>query len=337
MRPLSIGVQVGGARKVKGAHLLALFLGLGALILVVGGIAFMVVMKSVPDEPFVQRTIVSTKQPTITPTTPAEPPGFASPRLTFGGEGIGPGLFTDARSIAVDSEGRIYVGEYTGGRIQVFDAEGKFLTQWSVDPKFPLRGMAAARNGTLYIAQRGNILRYEGPSGKLLGELPGGGFDDVAVTADGGQVVFRGHGSDDIVRLSSSGESIKVINRAISSQTDRSELAMRVAVDGLGNIYALGRFNDGVFRFNADGKYVNRFGASGDQPGQFRAPYAIAVDGQGRVYVADFKGVQVFAPDGRYLNVIKVKGAASGMAFNDANELFVVARTHVYKFSVNKQ
>ena len=40
---------------------------------------------------------------------------FATILLKFGEEGIGPGMFKDARSIAVDGSGRIYVGEYSGG------------------------------------------------------------------------------------------------------------------------------------------------------------------------------------------------------------------------------
>src|SRR5258706_5995773 len=39
---------------------------------------------------------------------------FASVTLSFGSEGIGPGMLTDARSIAVDGQGNIYVGEYSG-------------------------------------------------------------------------------------------------------------------------------------------------------------------------------------------------------------------------------
>jgi hypothetical protein len=127
---------------------------------------------------------------------------------------------------------------------------------------------------------------------------------------------------------------VRTIQSAISSQTDSSELATRVAADGVGNIYALGGFSNAVFKFTSDGKYVNKFGGSGDGQGQFRAPSAIAVDGKPRVYVSDLKGVQVFDADGRYIGVIKVKGAASGIIFNDAGELFVVARTHVYKYNV---
>ncbi|MGH9933122.1 MAG: hypothetical protein ACREA9_28390, partial [Pyrinomonadaceae bacterium] len=234
----------------------------------------------------------------------AQPNAFANTTLKFGSEGIGPGMFKDARSIAVDASGRIYVGEYSGGRIQVFDAEGKFITQWMVDPKMPLTGMAADRSGVVYVVQKGMISRYEGQTGNLLGQMAydlGWGFDDIRVTADGGLVAAWYKNRDDIVRFNSSGLVVQTIRAAISSVTDNSELDTCVAVDGLGNIYALGSFNNAVFKFSPEGKFLTRFGDAGDQPGQFRAPSAIAVDGKGRVYVSDFKGVQVFDSNGRYL------------------------------------
>jgi hypothetical protein len=92
---------------------------------------------------------------------------FAREVLRFGSEGIGPGMFNDARSIGLDAEGNIYVGEYIGGRVQVFDPSGKFQTQWMVDPKMPLRGLTADRQGRVYIAQKGQISRYEGKTGNL--------------------------------------------------------------------------------------------------------------------------------------------------------------------------
>jgi DNA-binding beta-propeller fold protein YncE len=287
------------------------------------------------------RTVgVSNTRSTLAPTPPPglkprEFSGYTEPLMAFGAEGIGPGNFKDARSVAVDAQGRIYVGEYTGGRVQVFDSAGKFVTQWSVDPKMPLRGLAADRGGTVYAVQRGDITRYEGATGKSLGNVGAGGgrFDDVAVAADGGLVAFAQDPHDNIVRIDRSGQASKIIRRAVSGQTDRSELDIRVAVDGLGNVYGLGTFNDAVFKFSPDGRFLTQFGGDGDEPGQFRAPGAIAVDNQGRVYVADFKGVQIFDPNGRYLDTIKVKGAASGLAFNERGELFVVARTQVLKFA----
>lgn len=276
--------------------------------------------------------VSTSKNNLTTPKTVGD--GYAETVLSFGGEGIGPGRFKDARSIALDAEGHIYVGEYSGGRVQVFDPQGKFLTQWSVDAKMPLRGMAADRKGNVFVVQKGSITRYEGATGKSLGQFgSGAGFDDVTTTADGGLVAFARQTSDDIIRFGPDGQQTKVIRSAVSGQTERSELSIRVAADGLGNIYALGEFNNAVFKFTPDGRFVTQFGGEGDEAGQFRAPSAVGVDNQGRVYVCDFKGVQVFDTNGRYLGLIKVRGAASGVALNDRGELFVVARTQVYKFA----
>jgi len=258
--------------------------------------------------------------------------------LTFGGEGTGPGLFQDARHVAVDGQGNIYVGDYIGGRIQVFDSSGKFLQLWMVDRKRALRGFAVDRNGIAYIAQDG-LKRYEARTGKYLSEIKysevGWGFDDVQVTADGGLVAFWYINRDDLVRFDAQGKVVFALRQAISGQTDESELSARVASDGIGNIFVLGEFSDAVFKYSPEGKYLNRFGGEGDQPGQFSAPEAIAVDGQGRVYVSDSKGIQIFDGEGRYLDFIKVDGFVFGMTFNDRNELFVATGKKVIKYEVS--
>ena len=265
---------------------------------------------------------------------------FATELLRFGSEGIGPGMFTDARSVAVDGAGRMYVGEYTGGRVQVFDPAGKFVSQWTIgDRKTLLRGLAADRKGIVYAVHGGRIARYQGETGEKLGELQyeRSNFDDVTVGADGGLVTVSHRNRDDIITLDANGKVLRTIPAAISSASGDSELSMRVAVDGQGYVYALGRFNNGVFKFGRDGKFINRFGSGGDQAGQLRAPYSIAVDGFGRVYVGDMKGIQVFDANGRYLALLTLKGMAFGMVFNDKNELFVIARDHVIKYAVPAQ
>jgi hypothetical protein len=267
-------------------------------------------------------------------------PSFANVLLKFGTEGIGPGMFTDARAIALDGAGNIYVGEYSGGRIQVFDSTGKFLTQWIANPKMPLRGLAADRKGNVYVVQSGDIKKFEGLTGKPLGEISydeGWGFDDIVATADGGIVAAWYKNRDDIVKFDANGNAVRTIKAAISSVTDHSELDTRIAVDGMGNVYGLGRFNNAIFKFGVDGKYINRFGGQGDKAGQLQAPSAIVVDGKGRVFVSDMKGVQMFDGDGRYLGVFKPdNGHASGMIFNDKNELFVVDRTKVVKVGLKE-
>jgi len=336
-----VRIQLGLSPGSKFPKWLWLLLAIPLFVVVVVGLAAVGIIA--PTFSSVSPTV---KQPTnpVRPVAPAPAKesknSFASVLLEFGSEGIGPGMFTDARSIAVDGAGRIYVGEYNGGRIQVFDPAGKFVTQWSIgDRKTLLRGLAADRKGMVYAVHGGGIVRYQGETGEKLGQLgyERANFDDVTTTVNGGLVTVSHSNRDDIITFDSNGKVVLTIPAAISSASGDSELSMRVAVDGAGYIYALGRFNDAVFKFGRDGKFMNRFGGGGDQPGQLRAAYSIAVDGYGRVYVGDIKGIQVFDANGRYLTIINLKGVAFGMVFNDKNELFVVARDHVIKYVVQAQ
>src|SRR5690242_18599732 len=89
-----------------------------AAFILAGGLAMLLVLAA-KRAPLVTPPAPPRPQPIPTvPRTPPAEPGFASVVMTFGSEGIGPGMFTDARSIAVDEAGRIYVGEYGSGRIQ---------------------------------------------------------------------------------------------------------------------------------------------------------------------------------------------------------------------------
>ncbi len=295
-----------------------------------------------PSQPInTEPTPTHTPEPTQTPRPTATPrptptPGVASRVMAFGSEGIGPGQFTDARSVAVDNNtGNIYVGEYIGGRIQVFDENGKFLTQWLVDTEMPLRGMDADRSGNVYIVQSGLIYKYNGETGEMVEEIPyepGWGFDDIVVSPDGGFV--SPWSGDEIVRFNAQGRPTLNIPEAISGQTGDSELDTRVAVDGLGNIYALGTFNEAVLKFGPDGKFIDLFGSGGDGPGTLDSPMAIAVDGQGRVYVSELVGpIKIFDSGGQYIDSITIQ--ALGMRFDDNGDLYVAARTGVVKYDVN--
>ncbi len=55
---------------------------------------------------------------------------------SWGEPGSGPGQFNTPHSIAVDDEGKMYVADRGNGRIQVFDADGKFLREIHIDVPF---------------------------------------------------------------------------------------------------------------------------------------------------------------------------------------------------------
>jgi ribosomal protein L7/L12 len=261
--------------------------------------------------------------------------------LQFGNPGTGPGYFTDARFVSVDNNGHIFVGEYEGGRVQVFDEKGNYISQWKATGEATgdiyMTGMAVDRNGAVYVVVGSLLYVYDGMTGNLLGRfdhLDGWGFDDVTVTPDGSVLAAWYKNRDDLIRFDRNGQISLLVENAIGNVTGDSEMDMKVAGDGTGNIYVLAYFNEGVYVFAPNGKYISRFGSRGEAEGQFTSPSAIAVDNLGKIYIADFPGVMIFASDGRYLDTLPVDGAVMGMAFDDQNNLYVVANEQVLQFNL---
>jgi len=291
-----------------------------------------------------------TPTPVASPTAAATPtPSFVSVALTFGGKGTGPGYLSDARRLGVDGQGNVYVGEYSGGRIQVFDSGGKFITQWFAGNKNTLLlGFAVDRNGVVYVADGKNITRYEGATGKSLGVLkyPDPRFGDVTVAPDGGLVTMwyeRRNGiftsvegaREDLVRFDKQGKVTQVIQGPISSQTDDLALDNSIAVGGHGEAYILSTFSGSIFKFGPDGKPITRFGTAGDKPGQLHSPRTIAIDQQGRVFVSDATGLEIFDADGGYLDTVELDDTLWWMAFDDKNQLWGLGNNQVIKLTVN--
>ena len=330
----------------KTARKVARRLGCGISCFVVAIVLFVLVVTLVPTLGAVTGVMVALNPKlalTVMPTIPelstalavqktvVVVPSFATQELAFGGEGSGPGLFNDMRAIAVDSKtGKIFTSDYGDGRIQVFDPQGKYITQWIVEGKDPyIQSIAAGRNGNVYVPVFGKILVYNA-DGKLQTTIKPASlkdnYEEIALMADDSlMVVSRG---ENIIHLSNAGKVLSRVDSAISSNGGDTELSAKIAVDGLNNIYLLGSFNSGVFVFNSKGKFMNRFGSEGDQPGQLHGTSAIAVDGKGRIFISDSKGVQVFSNDGRYINVIKVEYFAYNLTLDDQGKLYLSTNQH---------
>lgn len=276
--------------------------------------------------------------PAAQPAQPPGPPPFADSVLAFGSEGTGAGRFTDARSVAVDGAGRVYVAEYSGGRVQVFDSAGVFLTQWTADSKMPLVDLEADRRGTVYVVQSGRITRYEGATGKPLGRVPGSGgsytVSDVALALDGSMwVVTWPHG---IVHLAADGDELRSIDAREAIGEDANP--ERVAVAGTGDLYVLDQWSADVYHLDRTGKFVDRFGGKGDGPAAFGSPADVAVDGRGRVFVSDLGGgMRVYSPEGGLLGSFG-PGVVFGFALTDRDEVFAAYRNNykVVKFRLRE-
>jgi DNA-binding beta-propeller fold protein YncE len=65
---------------------------------------------------------------------------------SWGEPGDQPGQFNTPHSIAVDAQGHVYVADRGNRRIQVFDGEGKFLRQFTIDVPVPPNARPAIGN-----------------------------------------------------------------------------------------------------------------------------------------------------------------------------------------------
>lgn len=281
--------------------------------------------------------------PAVSTTVPATPtPGFAQMALAFGSEGTGPGRFDDTRSVAVDADGFIYTAEYSDRRIQKFRSDGTYVHGWSAGGSNAVLSLAVNRSGIVYVVTTGDVLKYD-TEGNYLGELANPSddyFQWVSITADNGLLVSS---DDTIYRYGANEDLLFQIDHPYQTASDNGRIVGRPAIDGLGAIYVpvqfvqQGKFKTQVFVFTAGGEYTNRFGSDGDDPGQFRALQTLAVDGAGRIYVSDFKGIQIFYPDGAYLNRIDVEGVPFGLWFDDSGSLYVASSADkIVKFELTQ-
>jgi uncharacterized protein (TIGR03663 family) len=193
------------------------------------------------------------------------------PARVIGEPGSAPGQFTEPRGLAVDARGNLYVADSKNSRIQVFDANGRFV-----------RSLGSAGSGDGQLKE---------PCG-------------VAVDRDG-SVVVADTWNHRIARFGADGAWLGAFN-----DEERGFFGPRSVLLSRDFLYVSDTGNKRIVRFDREGKRVSEWGTAGSGPGQFVEPVGLAADAAGNVYVADTGNhrVQVFDSEGKFLREFAVFG-----------------------------
>ena len=134
-----------------------------------------------------------------------------------------------------------------------------------------------------------------------------------------------------MVKFSPTGEVLMVLGTRgeAGSGPDHFNSPADVVIADNGDIFVADghdpELNDRIVKFSSDGTYLMSWGVTGYAPGEFRGVHAIAIDLQGRVFVADrFNNrIQIFDQNGEFIASWIQFGRPSGIAFDSHGRIYV--------------
>lgn len=255
------------------------------------------------------------------------PPPFV---LEWGEHGKGSGEFDACVGIAISKHDEVYTAEFRNQRVQKFTLEGKFLSQFPVQPH--AGGVAVDEEGTVYVAHwnsnkvavysaKGELLREWGKKGAADGEfqLPG----SIALGPDG-LLYVPDQGNSRVQKFTREGKFVgkwgslgKEPGQFGGGHSAGGRFAgpQFVAFDRAGHVYTTDAALDRIQKFTLQGELLSHWGTESAEPGGFGppplnkdgtpgmgGPISLCVDQQDRIWVsATNNRVQLFTADGKYL------------------------------------
>jgi DNA-binding beta-propeller fold protein YncE len=252
------------------------------------------------------------------------------PDKVWGRLGAGNGQFSKPRAIAVDANDHLYIVDMTA-RIQVFDADGKFIQAWQTPEHANGRptGLTISTDGNLLVADTHyyRILTYT-PQGELLtnatlggtmGQGPGEfGFVTDAVRDAAGNFFVSEYGEFDRIQKFTPDGKFLLEWGGHGSDPGHFLRPQHLELDAEGLLWVADSCNHRIQVFDGDGKLVKTWGKQGTEPGDLQYPYCLALDGNGHVYVCEYGNhrVQKFTLDGKSIACWGREGRKPGHLFN---------------------
>jgi hypothetical protein len=288
-------------------------------------------------------TLVSPSQLTVT-LTAADQADAGCYAVTVNNPAPGGGASNAANFAVRDPASPVYVIDLWNHRVEGFDNNGNYLSQFNHSFDMPL-GITIDCQHNIYV-QDGNLHcwtdKFDSNANFLLqygqclipnGSIGAGVFDNISMVATdaAGSVWIASPDFFYMQKYDGSGNFQSIVCMAVLAGitvncpmvTPFDVQAQGIAIDAVGNIW-LSNVNPGIapplVMFDSTGKYLAAFGSWGSGNGQFNVSTSIelAFDAQGNIYVTDSGNnrVQKFDSQGNYLSQFGSKGTGNGQFEN---------------------
>ena len=314
------------------------------------------------------------QQPPTSASTPTAEPVYigAFNERGIGILGSGDGQFYHPRAIAVNSTGHIYVADSNNNRVQIFDENGNYISQFGIGAPH-----AIAKNNThMFITDTANhrikIFDHSGNFVSQFGSGPGnsdGMFNSpkgIAVNSTGFIFVLDANNYR-IQIFDKSGNYVDKFGQLGQDHPHQFVRPVAIAINGTtNNIFVADYVGDKIMIFSQAGKYLRDLKSASVDNTNIDGPSAIAINNEDHIYVADqnngrvlkfvqdsgtttYTGTVYDDDDGddydRFKNNPKVHPAPSAIAFDNSGTIHVAdAQRHnvfvdrkVYSFNVITQ
>lgn len=229
-----------------------------------------------------------------------------------GSQGSGPGQMDGPEGISRDVNGDLYVTDEHNLRVNVFDAEGRFLRSWPVPQDLQCVTVWKDR---VYVSQnKRNYIAVYSKDGQEQFRIGHEAFFPLLlyITLPGAVlslVVLMALRKPKAALLAGAAF---LLAAAVGSGIDRwrhhqpGEFRlpddMLVSPDGT-ELFIVDRWNNRIQVTDLDGRFKRMFGREGSGPGELSDPKQLAFDPDGNLWVADSGNhrLQCFTRDGAYL------------------------------------
>ena len=241
-------------------------------------------------------------------------------------------VFGPVSQLAVDSSDKVYVFQRADPPVQIFNADGSYVTGWGGDIICDAHGICISPDDRVFLVDRDahQILVCD-PQGSVIDRLGtrhqpalGAPFNhptDVAVARDGDIYVADGYGNS-LVHWFSSDLELKRTWGGPGSGPGKFSTPHGIWVDQSDRVLVTDRENDRVQVFDREGHYLEEWG-------DLDHPMDIYEDARGMIFVTDcIPRLNMFAADGTLAGRCRASwNAAHGVWGNKAGDLFLAEQS----------